>query len=96
MERYSSEKDEEKVYKSYVKSAMLYKGKTWSLTENKVTILRVERLYREGNVWCKVGGQEEYSEADEHVNMKEAADKLASMSGVRWYGHVLRRPEENF
>ena len=28
------------------------------------------------------------------LGLKEAADKLAKANSVRWYGHVLRRPEE--
>ena len=28
------------------------------------------------------------------LGLKEAADKLARANGVRWYGHVLRQPEE--
>ena len=29
------------------------------------------------------------------LGLKEAADKLAKANGVRWYGHVLRQPEED-
>ena len=29
------------------------------------------------------------------LGFKEAADKLASTRGVRWYGHVLRQPNED-
>ena len=29
------------------------------------------------------------------LGLKEAADKQARGSGMRWYGHVLRRPEED-
>ena len=29
------------------------------------------------------------------LGLKEAANKLARANGVRWYGHVLRRPEED-
>ena len=29
------------------------------------------------------------------LGFKEAADKLARANGVRWYDHVLRRPEED-
>ena len=43
---------------------------------------------------CKVGGQQEYSGADRHVGLKQAADKLARANGMKWYGHVLKRPEE--
>ena len=29
------------------------------------------------------------------LGLKEAADKLARANGMRWYDHVLRRPEED-
>ena len=29
------------------------------------------------------------------LGLKEAADKLERANGIRWYGHVLRQPEEN-
>ena len=29
------------------------------------------------------------------IALKEAADKLAMGNGVRWFGHVLRQPEED-
>ena len=29
------------------------------------------------------------------LGLKEAANKLARANGVRWYGHVLRQPEED-
>ena len=29
------------------------------------------------------------------LGLKKAADKLARANSVRWYGHVLRRPEED-
>ena len=29
------------------------------------------------------------------LGLKEAVDELARVNGVRWYGHVLRRPEED-
>ena len=29
------------------------------------------------------------------LGLKKAADNLARVNGVRWYGHVLRQPEED-
>ena len=29
------------------------------------------------------------------LGLKEAAEKLARTNGVRWYGHVLRRSDED-
>ena len=45
---------------------MLYASETWRLRKNEVDILKRGGIYGEGDVWCKVGAQEEYSEADEH------------------------------
>ena len=28
------------------------------------------------------------------LNLKEVANKLARVNGMRWYGHVLKRPGE--
>ena len=44
---------------------------------------------------CKVGRQEEYRGADQHVRFEKAAYKLAKVNDVRWYDHVLRQPEED-
>ena len=40
----------------------------------------------------------EKTNTEELINMlglKEAADMLARANGMRWYSHVLRRPEED-
>ena len=29
------------------------------------------------------------------LGLKKTADKLARVNGMRWYGHVLRQPEED-
>ena len=29
------------------------------------------------------------------LGLKEAVDKLARVNSMRWYGHVLRQPEED-
>ena len=79
-----------KAYKSYVRSAMLNGRKVYYLRENKVAILR--KIYGEGNVWCKVGGQVDLMDM---LGLIKAADKLARTNGIRWYGHVLRRPKED-
>ena len=60
----------EKIYKSYVRSAMLYGSKTWCLRKISSYLEKSRKIYGEGNVQCKVGGQEEYSGADEHVVFK--------------------------
>ena len=60
-----------KVYKSYVRSAMLYGSERWCFRENDVAILkRARKIYGGGDVPCKVGGQEKYRRADEYVRIE--------------------------
>ena len=47
-----------RVYKSYLRSAMLYESETWCMRENEVAFLRRAKIYGKGNVRCKVGQQE--------------------------------------
>ena len=63
-----------KTYKSYVRSAtgMLYGSKTWCLRKNEVAVsIKSTTIYGKGDVPCKVGGQEEYREAD--VGIEESS-----------------------
>ena len=85
----------EKVYKSYVRSAMLYGSEMWCLRENEVAILkRAERSMV--RAMCRVKLDKKNTvELMDILGLKEAADKLARANGVRWYGHVLRRPDED-
>ena len=75
---------------------MLYGRETWCLKENEVAILRrAERSMV--RTMCDVtlvdkGNTEELMDM---LGLKEEADKQAKANGVRWYGHVLRRLEED-
>ena len=80
-----------KVYKSYVRSAMLYGSETWYLRENEVAILRrVERSMVRVMCSIKLVDKSNTEELRDMLGLKEAADKLARVNGVRWYGYVLR------
>ena len=79
-----------KVYKSYVRSAMLYGSETWCLRENKIAILRRERLMVRMMCGVKLVDKRNTEELMDMLGLKEAADKLTRVNGVRWYGHVLR------
>ena len=70
---------------------MFYGSETWCLRKNEVaTLRRAERSM----VRATCGVKEEMMDM---LGLKEAADKLARVNGVRWYGHmvILRRPEED-
>ena len=80
-----------KVYKSYVRSAMLYERDMWCLRENEVAILRrAERSMVRAMCSVKLVDKRNTEELINILELKEAADKLARENGVRWYGHVLR------
>ena len=87
-----------KVYKSSVTLAsyMLYGSETCCLRENKVAILRrAERSMVRAMCGVKLVNKKKTVELMGMLKLKEAADKLAKENGVRWYGHALRRPEED-
>ena len=85
-----------KVYKSYVRSAMLYESETWCLTENKLVILRTaERSMVRAMCGVKLVDKRNTEELMDMLGLKKAVDKLARANGVRWYGHVMRQPEED-
>ena len=49
---------------------MLYESKMQCLRENEVASFEKSRkIYGEGNVQCKVGGQKEYRGPDKHVGI---------------------------
>ena len=75
---------------------MLYGRETWCLRENEVAILRrAERSMVREMCRIKLVNKRNTEELMDMLALKEAADKLARVNGMRWYGHVLRRPEED-
>ena len=74
---------------------MLHGSETWCLRENEVTILRrAERSMVRAMCGIKLVDKRNTEELMDMLGLKEAAGKLARANSVRWYGHVLKRPEE--
>ena len=64
--------------------------------KNKVAILRkAERSMVRAMCGAKLLDKRNTVELMDMLGLKEAADKLVRTNGVRWYGHVLRWPEED-
>ena len=77
---------------------MLRGSETWCLRENtcKVVILRrAKRSMVRAMCGVKLVDKKNTEELIDMLGLKEVADKLARTNSVRWYGHVLRRPEED-
>jgi len=82
-----------KVYKSCVRSAMMYGNETLCLREKEMAILR--RMVR---AMCDVKLILDRRNTEELMAMQgleESLDKMAKESSMQWYGHVLRREENN-
>ena len=62
-----------------------------------VPLKRGERFILKVRAMCgvKLVNKRNTVELMDMLGLKEAADKLAIANGIRWYGHVLRRPEED-
>ena len=75
---------------------MLYGSETWCLKKNEVAILRrTERSIVRAMCGVKLVDKRNTEELMNMLGLTEAADKLARANGVRLYGNVFRRPEED-
>ena len=85
-----------KVYKSFVRSAMLYGSEAWCLIEKETAILRrTERAMIRAMCDVKLLDRKNSEELMDMLGIKESLDIMAKASSMRWYGHVLWKEDEN-
>ena len=85
-----------KIYKSCVRSAMLYGSEAWCLREKEMAILRrTEKAMIRAMCGVKPLDRRNSDELMDMLGMKESLDRMAKASSIRWYGHVLRKEDEN-
>ena len=86
----------ERIYESCVRSAMLYGSKTWCQKKDEMAILRRnEKAMMRAMCGVKIIKKCKSQELISLLGLKDTLDGLARVSGVRWYGHVLRRDNGN-
>ena len=83
------------VYRSCVRSAMLYGSETWCFRENEMIILRTERAMVRSMCGVKLVDGKNTEDLMKMLGLTETLDKMAQANGVRWYGHVVSRDEES-
>ena len=84
------------VYQSCVRSAMLYGSETWCLRESEMAILRrTERAMVRSMCGVKLVDRKNTEELMEMLGLKKTLDGMAKANEVRWYGHVIRREDDN-
>ena len=72
------------VYRSCVKSAMLYGGETWCLRETVMAILRrTERATVRSMCGVKLVDRKKMEDLMEMLGLKETLDRMAKANGVR-------------
>ena len=85
-----------KVYKSCVRSVMLYRSEAWRLREKEMAILRrTERAMIRAMCGVKLLDQRNSEKLMDMLDIKESLDRIAKASSMRWYGHVLWKEDEN-
>ena len=81
---------------SCVRSAMLYGSETWCLRESEMAILRrTEKAMVRSMCGVKLEDRKKMEELMENLGLKETLDRMAKANGVRWYGRVIRRNDDN-
>ena len=85
-----------RIYLCCNKSAMLYRSETGCLRENEMAILRKTKKPMMRAMWrVKMIEKRRSQELTSLLGLKDTLDRLAKASGVRWYGHVLRRDKSD-
>ena len=83
-----------KVYRCFVRLAILYGSEAWCLKEKEKAILRrTERAMVRAMCGQKVVDRKMTEEQRDMLGLKETIDRLVTANGVIWYGHVLRRDD---
>ena len=84
------------VYRSCVRLAMRYGSETWCFKESETAILRrTERAVVRSMCGVKLEDGKKMEELMEMLGLKETLNRMAKANGVTWYGHVIRRDDEN-
>ena len=82
------------VYRSCVRSAMLYGSETWCLRVNEMAILRrTDKTMVRAMCGAKLMEKKRTEDLMEMLELKETVIQMEKANGVRWYGHVLRRDD---
>ena len=66
-----------------------------SKRNEKAILRRTERAMVRAMCGQKVVDRKTTEEQMDMLGLKETIDRLATANGVRWYGHVLRRDDDN-
>ena len=75
---------------------MLYGSEAWCLREKAMAILRkTERGMIRALCGVKVLDRRYSEKLMDMLGIKESLDRMAKASGMQWYGHVLRKEDEN-
>ena len=71
---------------------MLCGSETWCLKKTEMAILkRTKRAVVRSMCGVKLVDRKKMGELTEMLGLKENLDRMAKASGVKWYGHVIKK-----
>ena len=84
------------VYKIFVRSVLLYGSEAWCLREKEMAIMRrTETEMIRALCGVNLLDQRSSEELIDMLGIKKSLDRMAKARSMRWYGHVLRKEDEN-
>ena len=84
-----------RIHQGCIRFAMLYGSETWCLRENEMAILRRnEKAMTRAKRGVKII-ENRSQKLISLLGLKNTLDGLARASGMQWYGHVLRRDNDD-
>ena len=89
--------ENKRIYQSCLTSAMLYGSKRLYLRKNEIaTLRRTEKVVK--RVMCRVEliKKQISQELMDAFDLEDTLDRLAIANRVQWYGHVLRRNDDDY
>ena len=60
-----------------------------------MAILKTERVTVRSMCGVKLEDRKNMEELKEILGLKKTLDRMAKANGLRWYGHVIRRDDDN-
>ena len=85
-----------RVYRTCVRTAMIYGSETWTMRKVEENVLRrAERAMVRMMCGVKLGDRKSSCELMSMAGLSEDVVVVARKSRLRWYGHLLRKTEED-
>ena len=85
-----------RVYRTCVRTVMTYGSETWAMKKDDEAVLRrAERAMIRRICGVSLCDKRRSDELEKMIGLEQNVITVAAQSRLRWYGHVMRREEDN-